>query len=53
VKENGANWGRCLQYIKLDKRIVRRKSKSETWKEMEKGTGEEETSKRKKENNIH
>jgi len=43
------NWGRCLQYIKLDRRIVRRKSESETWKkwkrELEK---KKETNKRSK-----
>jgi len=36
VKENGANWAHCLEYtsIKFDNPIVRRKSESETRKEM-------------------
>lgn len=29
VEENGAKWGHCLQYVKLDNRNVRRKKRNE------------------------
>jgi hypothetical protein len=47
VEGNGAKWRHCLQYIKLDNRIVRSKSESETRKETEKGVqGKKDTKKR-------